>query len=76
MCIIDEDLSKLPPFAFKEDIFYKQPKLATPDIPWFESIPVGKETLFPMLANMCDKAGIEKETNHSLHATGATEICC
>ena len=35
---------------------------------------VGKETLRTMLANMCDKAGIEKKTNHSLRATGATEM--
>ena len=54
-----------------------RPKSATPsdpESPWYESIPVGKETLRTMLPNMCDKAGIERKTNHSLRATGATEM--
>ena len=75
--IIDKYISKLPPLAFEKDIFYMRPKSATPgdpDMPWYESIPVGKETLRTMLANMCNKAGIEKKTNHSLRATGATEM--
>ena len=54
-----------------------RPKLATPadpDSPWYEGIPVGKETLCKMLANMCDKAGIPRKTNHFLRATGVTEM--
>ena len=75
--LLDKYISKLPPVAFEKDIFYMRPKLATPsdpDSPWYEGIPVGKETLSTMLANMCDKAGIPRKTNHSLRATGVTEI--
>ena len=71
--LLDKYFSKLPPLAFEKDIFYMRPKSATPsdpNTPWYESIPIGKETLHTMLANMCDKAGIERKTNHSLCATG------
>ena len=57
----------------RRTFFYMRPKSATPsdpNTPWYESIPIGKETLRTMLANMCDKAGIERKTNHSLCATG------
>ena len=67
-------LLKQPPVAFEKDIFYMRPKAATPsdpESPWYESIP---ETLRTMLPNMCDKAGIERKTNHSLRDTGATEM--
>ena len=74
--LLDKYISKLPPVAFEKDVFYMRPKSTTPSIPdspWYESIPVGKETFRTMLANMCSRAGIEKKTNHSLRATGATE---
>ena len=75
--LLDKYILKLPPLAFEKDVFYMRPKSTTPSIPdspWYESIPVGKETLRTMLANMCSRAGIEKKTNHSLRATGATEM--
>lgn len=75
--LLDKYISKLPPVAFENDIFYMRPKLATPgdpSSPWYKSIPVGKETLRLMLADMCAKAGIQRKTNHSLHATGATAM--
>ncbi len=33
-----------------------------------------KHTQYKMVAIMCSKAGIEKKTNHSLRATGATRM--
>ena len=38
-------------------------------------LPVGKNTLGMLLDDICNEAGIEKKTNHSLRATGATAIC-
>ena len=75
--LLDKYISKLPPVAFEKDVFYMRHKLATPadsDSPWYEGFPVGKETLCTMLANMCDKAEIPRKTNHSLRATGVTDM--
>ena len=37
--------------------------------------PVGRDKLCKFLSDMCEAAGIEqKKTNHSLRATGATEM--
>lgn len=42
---------------------------------WYESIPIGKETLCTMLANTClCEAGIGRKPDHSLRATGAMEM--
>ena len=49
--LLDKYISKLPPVAFKKDIFYMRPKLATPsdpDSPWYEGIPVGN-FIWPLL---------------------------
>ena len=54
-----------------------RPKLYAPqDAPWFEGVPVEKEKLrtMHMLAGMCKEAGIERKTNHSLRATGVSEM--
>ena len=77
VALLDKYLSKLPPVAFEKDIFYMKPKASTPvdaDSPWYEGAPVGKETLRTMLAKMCERAGVERKSNHSLRATGATEM--
>ena len=53
-----------------------KPKAATPvdaDSPWYEGAPVGKETLRTILAKMSERARVERKSNHSLRATGATE---
>ena len=66
----------LPPFAFEKDIFYMRPKPLTPSdatAQWYEEAPIGKEMLRAMLGNMCERAGIQRKSNHSLRATGATE---
>ena len=67
----------LPAVVFQKDIFYMKPKaapLADADSLLYEGVPVGKETLCTMLAKMCEQAGIEQKSNHSLRATGATEM--
>ena len=70
--------SKLP-----EDIekngngkIYFQPKEIIPKqgTAWFRRQHVGRNTLNKMATSMCEKAGIEKKTNHSLRATGATRM--
>ena len=77
VALLDKYLSKLPPVAFERDVFYMKPKTATPsdaDSPWYEGVPVGKEILRTMLAKMCERTGVEHKSNHSLRATGATEM--
>ena len=62
----------------KLDIFYLRPLPVAPKNPikpWFYSSPIGKNVLSSMLKTMCVDAGIEgHKTNHSLRATGATEM--
>lgn len=75
--ILDTYLSKLPDRARKDDIFYMQPLSAVPPKPldtWFRNQPVGKNILSTMVKTMCEEAGIQGKTNHSLRATGVTEM--
>ena len=46
-----------------------------PSAPWYTSVPVGRNTLDKKVNVMCRNAGLEgHKTNHSLRATGATEM--
>lgn len=75
--LLDLYFSKLPVEAFEKEIFYMKPKLGTPPPgrPWFDPVPVGKEKLRTMVKDMFLAAGItERKTNHSLRATGATQL--
>ena len=76
--ILDLYVSKLPPQAFEKDLFYVRPleQVPTnPTSPWFSAVPVGKHTLNDKVKKMCGVAGIEgRKTNHSLRATGATQM--
>ena len=76
--IIDLYISKLPPKAVENDIFYVHPLEnvpSEPSAPWYSAIPVGKHTLNDKVKRMCKAAGIEgNTTNHSLRATGATRM--
>lgn len=45
-----------------------------PDRPWYSRAPNGKNMLQKMLPTMCEEAGIARRMNHSLRATGATEL--
>jgi hypothetical protein len=73
--LLDLYLSKLPDYAFKEDILYCRPKAYTPSDdskPWYDPIPVGRNKLSSIVKDMCQEAKIDVKSNHSLRATGAT----
>ena len=75
MYLLDMYLSKLPFYAFEKDVLYLRPKAntaASDKEPWYDRIPVGKNTLGAFVKTMCQKAGIENRSNHSLRATGTT----
>ena len=61
--LLDLYFKKLPRYAFEEDVLYLRPKLAVPssdDEPWYDFIPVGRNTLSSMVKVMCIEAGIEE----------------
>ena len=65
--------SKLPKDTFERDVFYLQPvcKIRKYDQPWFTTTPVGKNSV----KDICTDAGVKgNKSNHSLRATGATEL--
>ena len=68
--LLDLYFKKLPRYAFEEGVLYLCPKLVVPssdDEPWYDCIPVGRNTLSSMVKVMCIEAGI-----NSLRATRAT----
>ena len=75
--LLDFHFSKFPKPAKSMDFFYLKPLGKVPvnmDAPWFEATAVGKNTLVKYFKLMCEDAGIESKTNHSLRATGATAM--
>ena len=76
--LLDKYLSKLPPKARQLDCFYMQPLgvnvVSDPVKNWFSAQPCGENKLSSMVKNMFEMVGIEGKTNHSLRATGATEM--
>ena len=76
--LLDLYISKLPPKAVEDDIFYARPLETTPpdsSSPWYSATPVGKHTLDDKVKKMCAAAGIQgNKTNHSLRATGVTQM--
>ena len=76
--LLDLYLQKLPSEAIEKDVFYVRPldKIPSdPSSPWYTSVPVGRNTLDKKVNVMCRNAGLEgHKTNHSLRATGATEM--
>ena len=76
--ILDLYLSKLPTEAIQADNFYVRPLQSVPkraSKPWFTAVPVGRNTLTSMFREMCADAGVQgHKTNHSLRATGASEL--
>ena len=74
---MDLYLAKLSPFAFDNNILYLRPKRATPqapNTPWYDNVPIRKNSLQSMVKNMCAEADTHGKTNHSLRATGATTL--
>ena len=75
--ILDRYMEKIPKEAIKKDNFYLQPiaKVKDPAQPWFTTVPVGRNVLSKMVKNICEDARVSgQKTNHSLRATGATEM--
>ena len=75
--LLDLYLNRLPKPPEDMEFFFAKPLDKVPSdrkAPWFHSLPVGKNTLGGLLADICKEAGIEKKTNHSLRATGATAM--
>ena len=70
--LLDMYLSKLPSYAFEKDVRPKANTPASDKEPWYDRIPVGKNTLGAFVKTMCQKGGIENRSNHSLRATGTT----
>lgn len=62
------------------DCYYLRPRQAACDNPelhdvWYCNVPVGKNSLAKIVANLCEKAGFSGfYTNHSLRATAATRL--
>ncbi len=71
--LLDLYISKLPR---KADLFYVRPleNVQLESQTWYTCVPVGKNKLYKMVNDMCTLAGILGRTNHSLRATGATEL--
>ena len=75
--LLDLYISKLPNDAKLKDLFYLCPleKVKNEEACWYYSAPIGRNKLSKMVSEMCKLAEIPGcHTNHSLRATGATEL--
>ena len=76
--ILDMYYEKVPSSCLSGECFYLQPLSKIPKVdksPWFTSVPVGRNTLSKMVKDICLEGGIKGgHTNHSLRATGASEL--
>ena len=74
--LLDLYISKLPKSAVDNDLFYCKPMASAPlddSCPWYFNVPIGKNTLSKMVADMCAEAGLSgKKTNHSLRVSGTS----
>ena len=73
---LDKYFSKIPDQARQLDIYLRPlgniPN--DPTRPWFAATPVGENKLGAMVKDMFTEVGIVNKTNHSLRATGATNL--
>lgn len=79
MSLVKTYLSKLTARAKESEsaYFYWNPKdlVPTDDFAfWFTMQPCGQNFLPAVVKTVCENAGIQGKTNHSLHATGATQL--
>ena len=78
VAILDKYISKLPPFASEKDVFYLKPLgvyvVSHPSKPWYVSQACGENKLSGMVKSMFAMIGVSGKTNHSLRATGASEL--
>ena len=66
--LLDLYISKLPEFAFKQEIFYCRKHFKK------NGTSHGKNKLALIIAEMCEEAVISRRTNHLLRSTGATAL--
>lgn len=71
--LLDLYLTKLPGFAYKNDVFYLRPKIEilSEDSPWYEPIPIGIEKLRVMGRDICAAAGMQP-----IPATNSVDESC
>ena len=73
--LIDLHISKLPLKAHETDSFYMKPlDIVKPSGPWYSCQPCGVNKLMSMVKSMITSIGISGKSNHSLRASGATEM--
>ncbi len=74
--LLDLYISKLPMEATEKDLFYVRPvETVRNESTWYYSIPIGRNKLSQMVHEICKIGNISgHKTNHSLRATGATEL--
>ena len=74
--LLGKYFSKIPEKAKKADTFYCRPlDKFRDDGPWYSVQPRGKHALSEMVKRMCNEAGLDGNfTNHSLRASGATQL--
>ena len=73
--LLDLYFSKFSLKSFDMDVFYLRPKKIAPEsLPWYDCAAVGRCKLDKFMQVMCEEAGVEKKTNHSLRATGCTAL--
>ena len=76
--ILDKYLSKLPLIALQKDWFYLKPLgnhvTADPSKAWYTCQPRGENKLSGMVKSMFAMVGVVGKTNHSLRATGASNM--
>ena len=74
----DKYINKIPPKAIEMMFFYvhaPEKVSSDPSVPWYSATPIRKHTLNDKVKKMCNTAGIVgNKTNHSLQATGATQM--
>lgn len=66
--ILGKYFSKMPAEARKGDVFYLKPKVKRPTDPmepWYQNVPLGKNTLATMMRKMAEKGHLDKKTNKS-----------
>ena len=76
--ILEKYNSKLPPVAYEKDWFYMKSLgddvVSKPGKPWNTAQPCGENKLATMVKSMFAMIGVSGKTNHSLRATGASEM--
>lgn len=76
--ILEKYISKLPPTAREKDLFYMRPLgdnvASKPGKPWYASQPCGENKLATMVKSMFSEIGVSGKTNHSLRATGVSQM--